>query len=80
MYTYWDNCNNPTSSLWSHEYSKHLTCIMAQYPNKYSENDLFQLTIDLFTSINPLDYCFNNESDCYACFDLDFQWIKCPES
>lgn len=79
MNLYWDNCNQPPSSLWSHEYSKHLTCIMAQYPNKYTENDLFQLTIDLFLSINPMDYCLNNVSDCYACFDLNFNLIICPE-
>ncbi len=79
MYANWENCNNPESSLWSHEYSKHLTCIMAQYPNKYSQNELFQLTIDLFQSINYNDYCINNESDCYACFDLDFNLMKCSE-
>lgn len=79
MYANWENCNNPESSLWSHEYSKHLTCIMAQYPNKYTQNELFQLTIDLFQSINYNDFCFNGESDCNACYDLDFHLINCPE-
>lgn len=75
----WDNCNSPPSSLWEHEYTRHLTCVEAMYPGKYTEDSLFELAIDLFQSIDVGKYCDGKESDCYACFDLAFEEIPCPQ-
>ncbi len=80
MYNYWDNCNNPVSSLWEHEYTKHLTCMIEQYP-EYDEYSAFQKVIDLMVELEEEnvieDYCINGESDCYVCYDLDFNRIEC---
>jgi ribonuclease I len=74
----WANCNQPPSSLWSHEWNKHMTCIIKQYPGKYTQTSLFQLVLDLFRETAVQDYCNNGVSDCYTCYNLDFQRIPCP--
>jgi ribonuclease I len=74
----WANCNQPPSSLWSHEWNKHMTCIIKQYPGKYTQTSLFQLVLDLFRETPVQDYCNNGVSDCYTCYNLDFQRIPCP--
>jgi len=74
----WANCNQPPSSLWSHEWNKHMTCIVKQYPGKYTQTSLFQLVLDLFKETPVADYCNNGVSDCYTCYNLDFKRISCP--
>lgn len=74
----WANCNQPQSSLWSHEWNKHMTCIVKQYPGKYTQTTLFQLVLDLFKTTNVADYCYNGVSDCYTCYDLNFVRMACP--
>ncbi len=80
MYNYWDNCNDPVSSLWEHEYTKHLTCMIQQYP-EYNEYSAFQKVIDLMEELENEnligDYCKNGESDCYVCYNLEFERIEC---
>ena len=73
----WANCNQPPSSLWSHEWNKHMTCIVKQYPGKYTQTSLFQLVLDLFRETPVAEYCNNGVSDCYTCYNLDFQRIDC---
>jgi ribonuclease I len=73
----WANCNQPPSSLWSHEWNKHMTCIVKQYPGKYTQTSLFQLVLDLFRETPVAEYCNNGVSDCYTCYNLDFQRINC---
>ena len=74
----WANCNQPPSSLWSHEWNKHMTCIIKQYPDKYTQTTLFQQVLDLFRETPVADYCTNGVSDCYTCYDLEFTRIPCP--
>lgn len=74
----WANCNQPPSSLWSHEWNKHMTCVVKQYPNKYTQTTLFQQVLDLFRETPVADYCTNGVSDCYTCYDLTFTRIPCP--
>lgn len=79
MNSEWANCGQPQSSLWSHEWNKHMTCIMQQYPGKYTQNSLFQLVLDLFINTPVSKYCNFGATDCYACYDLDFKLIDCPQ-
>lgn len=74
----WSNCNQPPSSLWSHEWSKHMTCIVQQYPGRYTQTTLFQKVLDLFASTKVAEYCSNGVSDCYRCYNLDFNSMPCP--
>lgn len=84
MNSYWHNCNNPVSSLWEHEYTKHLTCIIVQNPTRFpTEESVFQKTVELMESLYHdealIHYCDGTESDCYVCYDLDFNRLpNCP--
>ena len=74
MNKYWSSCNN--TDLWEHEWIKHGTCILKE--NDISEFNYFNLTISLFkNNLNLINSCL--EENCrLACFDLNFNIIKCP--
>ncbi len=77
MNTYWNNCGDE-QSFWEHEYTKHLSCVYEQYG--LSENESFQLTLNLFKEFTTEDFqkC-NNQSDCIiGCFDLNLNKMECP--
>ncbi len=77
MNTYWNNCGDE-QSFWNHEYTKHLSCVYQQFG--LSENESFQLTLNLFKEFTDEDFkkC-NNQSDCIVgCFDLELNKIPCP--
>lgn len=76
MIVNWKECNN---DLWEHEWEKHGSCIKQQ--NNISENDFFNLTLELFDVIkdktNLNEIC--REKNCIVgCFDLNYEYIKCP--
>ena len=74
----WHNCDSSTQDFWNHEYTKHLSCIYQQYG--LTEDESFQITINLFTNLQKSDFdkC-NNQDDCtVACYDLEFNKISCP--
>lgn len=68
MNAYWHGCDD---TLWSHEWEKHGSC------TPMDEDTFFNTTLTLFLENNNLlDNC--KEDDCIlACFDLDFNIIKC---
>ena len=66
----WKGCDD---SLWSHEWKKHGSCMKAQ--NKITENDFFNITLQLFESYNfLLDInCNTKDDNCImGCFDLEY--------
>ena len=73
MEIYWKSCNN---DLWKHEWLKHGSCIKKQ--NNITENDFFNITIQLFNSYKYLinENCNIEDDNCIiACFDLDYNLI-----
>ena len=68
MNAYWRGCDD---TLWEHEWEKHGSC------TPMDENTFFNTTLTLFLeNTKLLDNC--KEEDCIlACFDLDFNIIKC---
>ena len=68
MNAYWHGCDD---TLWEHEWEKHGSC------TPMDENTFFNTTLTLFLENSKLlDNC--KEDDCIlACFDLDFNIIKC---
>ncbi len=72
MNTYWYSCDN---TLWEHEWEKHGSCVSAQ--NNINEDSFFNQTLSLFLdNTNLLDNC--KDDDCImACFDLEYNIIKC---
>jgi len=74
METYWQGCDD---SLWSHEWEKHGSCMKRQ--NNITENDFFNITLELFDSYKYLinENCINEDDNCImCCFDLDFKLIE----
>lgn len=76
MYADWANCNTPQSSLWEHEYTKHLSCIIEQYP-LLVQDETFQMAIDLFQQTNTTELCDSTLTDCSVCYTLDFVQMPC---
>ncbi len=74
----WANCSNPPASLWEHEYTRHLSCILQQYPGVYTQDSVFQLVLDLYAKTPISEFCNGSSQDCYACYGLDFRPIPCP--
>lgn len=72
MNTYWHGCD---TTLWEHEWEKHGSCVSAQ--NNINQDTFFNITISLFVkNKNLLNNC--KDDDCImACFDLDYNIIKC---
>ena len=72
MNTYWHGCD---TTLWEHEWEKHGSCVSAQ--NNINEDTFFNITLSLFLKNKKLlDKC--KDDDCImACFDLDYNLIKC---
>ena len=68
MNAYWRGCDD---TLWEHEWEKHGSC------TPMDEDTFYNTTLTLFLENNKLlDNC--KEDDCIlACFDLDFNIIKC---
>jgi hypothetical protein len=78
MNTVWHNCDSSSQDFWNHEYTKHLSCMYQQYG--FTENESFQIAINLFTNLNKSDFdkC-GGEDDCIvACYDLELNKITCP--
>lgn len=66
----WKGCDD---SLWSHEWKKHGSCMKSQ--NNITENDFFNITLQLFESYNfLLDInCNTKDDNCImGCFDLEY--------
>ena len=74
MEIYWQGCDD---SLWSHEWEKHGSCMKRQ--NNITENDFFNITLELFDSYKYLinENCIIEDDNCImGCFDLDFTPLK----
>tara|TARA_Y100000992_G_C21202235_1_gene461069 strand:+ start:54 stop:488 length:435 start_codon:yes stop_codon:yes gene_type:complete len=70
MQQIWKGCDD---SLWSHEWKKHGSCMKAQ--NNITENDFFNITMQLFDSYKfLLDInCNTKDDNCImGCFDLEY--------
>jgi len=76
MNNYWSNCGNPQSSLWEHEYTKHLSCIVEQYP-LLDEDETYEMAINAFAKTNTTALCNASTTDCEVCYTLDFVQIDC---
>jgi len=73
MQQIWKGCDD---SLWSHEWKKHGSCMKAQ--NNITENDFFNITMQLFESYNfLLDInCNTKDDNCImGCFDLEYNTL-----
>lgn len=64
MDEYWVDINGENESFWSHEWSKHGTCVNTIDPSCYSSykaqeevGDFFQKTVDLFKSLDTYEVC-----------------------
>ena len=73
MQQYWKGCDD---SLWSHEWQKHGSCMKIQ--NNITENDFFNITLQLFNSYKYLldENCNTKDDNCImGCFDLEYNLI-----
>ena len=76
MNKYWNNeCNN-NQNLWSHEWEKHGTCMQQQ--TGITQNDYFEITINLYRQIINTGWKCGATSDCIvACYNLHLESILC---
>ncbi len=74
MYQEWNGCDD---SLWNHEWQKHGSCMKIQ--NNITENDFFNITLQLFNSYKYLldKNCNTKDDNCImGYFDLDYNLLS----
>lgn len=78
MLTYWNADPDQNQQFWSHEWSKHGTCVQEQTGS--NQTDYFERGLSLFMKILPENntWTCGASVDCVvACFDLSYTRMSC---